>query len=61
MAKDASLLSSDVSTENKIYVADNFGFYITGHGDVSCQHGRIVDVYHVPHLSAKFLFVCQLT
>ena len=62
MAKDASLLSSlDVSNEKKIYVSNNFALNIVGQDDISCQHGQIVDVYHVPSLSANILFISQLT
>lgn len=62
MDKDASLLSSlDATTENKIYVDDNFALDITGHGDIPCRHGWIIDVYHVPSLSVNLLFISQLT
>jgi hypothetical protein len=44
-----------------IYVVDDFSLDIVGQGDVSCRHGKIVDVYHVPNLSANMLFVSQLT
>ena len=62
MAKDASLFSSsNVSTKNNIYVDDGFALDIIGHGDINCQHGQIVDVYHVPNLSVYLLFISQVT
>jgi hypothetical protein len=62
MDKDASLFTSlDEVVERKIYVVDDFSLDIVGQGDVSCRHGRIVDVYHVPNLSANLLLVSQLT
>ena len=37
MAKYASLFSYlDYALEKKIYVVDDFGLDITGHGDVTC-------------------------
>lgn len=61
MDDDASLFSSlDTFTENKIYVVDKFAFSIIGHGDITCQHGRIIDIYHVPSLSVKLLSISQL-
>ena len=62
MAKDVSLFSSlDTYAEEKIYVENDFSLEIPGHSDVTCQHGWIVDVYHVPSLSANLLLVSQLT
>ena len=61
MDKDASLSSSlGVATKNKIYVDDDFALDITANGDIPCQHGWIVDVYHVPSLSGNLSF-SQLT
>jgi hypothetical protein len=61
MDKDASLFTSlNEAKERKIYVVDDFSLNIVGQGDVSCRHGRIVNVYHVPNLSAN-MFVSQLT
>lgn len=62
MDKDDSLPSSlDTTIENKIYMASNFALDIIDHCDVSCQHGRNVDVFHVPILSMNMLLVSQLT
>ena len=62
MAKDASLLSSlDMATEKKIYVDDDFALDIIAHGEILCRHGWIIDVYHVPSLSANILSISQLT
>ena len=37
MANDASLFTSlDYSLEKKIYIVDDFGLDITGHGNVAC-------------------------
>jgi hypothetical protein len=61
MAKDTSLFTSlNEAEERKIYVADDFPLDIAGQGDVSCRHWRIVDVYHVPILSANLLSVAQV-
>ena len=62
MAKDASLFSSlDTTTENKIYLVDDFALDIVGHGDIPFRYGRIVNVYHVPSLNANLLSISQLT
>lgn len=62
MEKDASLFSSlHIAIEKKIYVADDFSLYIIGHGDIPCQHGQIINMYHVPNLNANLLLVSQLT
>jgi hypothetical protein len=62
MAKDASLFTwLDEAKERKIYVVDDFSLDVVGQGDVTCRHGKIVDIYHVPNLSANLLFVSQLT
>jgi hypothetical protein len=62
MDKDASLfMRLNKAKESKIYVVDDFSLDVVGQGDVSCRHGKIVDVYHVPNLSANLLFVAQLT
>ena len=62
MVKDASLFSFlDIASENKVYVANDFVFYIIGHGDIAYRHGWIVNVYHVPSLGANLLLVSQST
>ena len=62
MAKDASLFSSlDTTSEKKIYVAHDFALNINGHGDVTCQCGWIVDMFHVPSLCTNLVSVSQLT
>ena len=62
MDKDASIVSSlAISPEKKIYVEDYFSLDIIGHGDITYHHGHIVDMYHVPSLSAYLLFISQLT
>jgi hypothetical protein len=62
MAKDATLFTRlNKAKESKIYVVDDFSLDVVGQGDVACRHGKIVDVYHVPNLSANLLFVSQLT
>ena len=61
LAKDAFLFMwLDEAKERKIYVADDFALDVAGQGDVSCRHGKIVDVYHVPNLIANLMFVSQL-
>lgn len=61
MAKDASLFSSfDTTTAKNIYVEDDFALDTIGHGDVSCRHGQIIDMFHVPSLSANLLSISQL-
>ena len=58
MAKDGSLFSSfDNGIENHIFVVDDFALNITGHGDISYRCGQIIDVFHVPSLSANLLLV----
>jgi hypothetical protein len=62
MDKDASLFNSlDKFVERKIHVIDDFSLDIIGHGNVPCQHGRIVDIYYVSHLSVNLLSLYQLT
>ena len=62
MVKDASLFSSmDTYTEKKIYVVDSFSIDITRHGEITYQHGQIVNMYHVPSLSENLLLVSQFT
>lgn len=62
MDKDGSLLSPfDNVVENKIFVAGNFALNIVGHGDIACRHGWIINVFHVPSLSANLLSGSQLT
>jgi hypothetical protein len=62
MAKDTSLFMwLDEAKERKIYVAHDFSLDVACQGDVSCQHGNIVDIFHVPNLSSNLLFVTQLT
>jgi hypothetical protein len=60
MAKYASLFSYlDKFVEWNIYVFYYFILDIVGHGDIPYRHGKIVDIYHVPNLSANFLLVSQ--
>ena len=40
---------------------DNYSLDIIGRGDIPCQHGRVVDVYHVPSLNVNLLLVSKLT
>ena len=62
MVEDPSLFSSlEFALENTIFLADDFALDITGHGGVICQHGWIVDVFHVPSVSANLLSFSQLT
>ena len=62
MAKDRSLLSSfDNVVERNIFVGYDFALNIADHGDINRQRGQIVDVFHVPSLSANLLSVSQLT
>jgi hypothetical protein len=62
MDKDASLFTSlDKSTEKNIYVINDFYLKIVGCGDIPCQHGKIVHVYHVSNLSSNLVLVSQLT
>ena len=62
MVKHASLFYSlDVASKKKIYVVDDFSLDIVGRGDIPCQWGWIVVVYHVPNLNVNFLSVSQLT
>jgi len=62
MAKDASLFMwLDEAKERKIYVVDDFSLDVVGQGDIACGNGKIVNVYHVPNLSANMFFVDQLT
>jgi hypothetical protein len=51
----------DEVKERKIYVVDDFSLDFAGEGDISCRHGKIVDVCYVPNLSANMLFVAHLT
>ena len=58
MDKDTSLFTSlNEVKERKIYVANYFTLDVVGQGDVSCQCGRIVNLYHVPNLNEIFLYV----
>ena len=62
MAKDASLfMRLNKSKESKIYVVDDLSLDVVGQGDVSCQHGKIVDIHHVPKLSVNLLYVSHST
>jgi hypothetical protein len=61
MDKNASLFTRLNKFESKIYFANDFSLDVVGQGDVSCQHEKIVDIYHVPNLNANLLFVSQLT
>lgn len=62
MATDASLFSSlDTATKKNIYVENNFSLHIVDHGDVTCRHGWIVNVFHVPSLRKNLFLVSQLT
>jgi len=62
MAKDDSLfMSLYEAKERKIYVAEDFSVDIVSQGDVTCRHGRIVDIYHVPKFSVNLLLASQLT
>jgi len=54
-------MSLDKDVERNIYVADDFARDIVGHGDVPYRHRNIVDIYHVPNLSANLLSVSQPT
>jgi hypothetical protein len=44
-----------------MYVFADFYLDVFCQGDLSCQHGKIVYVYHVPNLSFILLFVASLT
>jgi hypothetical protein len=62
MTKDASLFTRlNKSKESKIYVANDLFLDVVGQGDVSCQHGKIVDIHHVPNMSVNLLYVSQST
>ena len=62
MENDASLFSSlSGSSEENIYVTNDYVLTVIGNDDVECHHGRIENVYHVPIMSAKLLLVSQLT
>jgi hypothetical protein len=62
MAKDASLFTIlNKSKESKIYVIDDFSLDVVGQVDVSCRHGKIVDIHHVPNISANMFYVSQST
>ena len=62
LAKDASVFSSsDIVAEKKTYVVDDFSLDLIDHGDVTCQLGWIIDIYHVPSLSTNLLSISQLT
>ena len=58
---DQGFFSVDTSTENNIYVADEFALEIVGHGDVTCLHVQIIDVFHDPNLSMNLFSFLQLT
>jgi hypothetical protein len=51
----------DEDKERKIHVADDFSLDVASHGDVTHRHRKIVNVYHVPNISANLLYVSQLT
>lgn len=62
MDKDTSLFPPlDIAIEKRIYVEDEFSLHTIGHGDVSFQRGQIIDMFHVPSLSANLLSISQLT
>ena len=62
MSKDPSLFSSlDSALEKKILVVDEFALDIISHGDVTYQHGWVIDVFHVPSLSGNLLSISQVT
>jgi len=62
MDKDASFFTWLVEAEErKIYVADDFSLDVVGQGDVTYRHGNIVNIYHVPNISANMLYISQLT
>ena len=42
------------SEESKIYVAGNFSMDVVVQGDVSCQHGEIINIYHLKILVKSF-------
>jgi hypothetical protein len=46
MAKDASK-----EKEENIFVAYDYALNIFGSGIIECEHGVIIDVYHVPQPS----------
>jgi hypothetical protein len=47
--------------ESIIYVIDDFSLDVVGQGVVSCRHGKIVNIYHVPNISSNLLSIAQLT
>ena len=62
MAKDASVFTSlDTFVTKKIYLVNDFALDITGHGDVACRCGWIIDMFHVPSLTTNLLLVSHLT
>jgi hypothetical protein len=62
MAKDNSWFSYfEIVIEKDIFVANDFVLNITGHGDIACRRGHVVDMFHVPSLSVDLLSVFQLT
>jgi hypothetical protein len=62
MDKDSSFLMwLDEAKERKIHIADDFALDVVGQGVVTYQHGKIVDIYHVPKLNANLFFISQLT
>jgi len=62
MEKYASMLSFlDKDVEHNIYVANDFSLDIFGNGNIPYRYGIIVDVYHVPNLSANMMSDSQLT
>jgi hypothetical protein len=62
MGNDASLfMRLNKVEESKIYIANDFVLDVAGWGDVSCRHGKTVDIYDVPNISENLLFVSQLT
>jgi hypothetical protein len=62
MAKYASIFSSpSKDIENKIFVVDYYALTIFCCGKIECQNCVIIDVYHVPIMSAILFYIPQLT
>jgi hypothetical protein len=58
MAKDATLfMRLNKVEESRIYVVDDFSLDVAGMGDATCQHGKIVDIYHVQNISDNMLSI----
>jgi hypothetical protein len=51
----------DEAKERKIYVVDDFALDVASQDDVTRQHGKIVDIYHLANLSDNLFYVAQLT